>query len=515
MDKTPINKKLIGQKNISDNNLNDNVDMKFITLDSDSDSDKILLNKKRESQSNCNSNNNNEKDKKKTNYRKNIPIEKKLKAIETAEKIGNRKTAKEYGVNENTIRKWRQNKVEFSHAKNKSTKITLHKGRALEPTIDWDYISLFIEHKKTLGLTVTSKDIFNEIRRKYPQLNKLNNHAISLRLNRFYKRKNYFFKEGKLIDKSLLSNKLDLIKNFLKEITEKRKNFAKNPTPLDLIINMDEVSITFNFFQKIDNKKGDNIISIKNFEQKKLRLTILVSITASGKKLPLFLIFKGRNKGLNFKELNNHPAINQGKAFIQCNENASCTKESMIEYHNKIFYPYLKKKLLSLNDKSLIIFDATPSHKIKEIIELFNSQNKQLAIIPQDLTSILQPVDICIKSLINNELQNKYTEYMSDDNNSNQTITRNLIIDWIIDIWYNENFITSKAIFNSFKEAGISNNLDGSEENLSKVFEKAKLLINKEKENDENDISFRDESEKDKNEDFIDLNKEYDIEIEE
>lgn len=485
--------------------------MKYITLD---DSNEILLNKKKKHQSNKK----NEKNKEKKECRKKIPIEKKLKAIERAEKIGNRKTAKEYGVNENTIRKWRQNKVEFSNAKNKSTKITLHKGRALEPTIDWDYISLFIENKKNLGLTVQNRDIYNEIRRKYPQLNKLNSHAILLRINRFYKRKNYLFKEGKLIEKSLPSKKYDLVKSFLKEIKEKRKNNSKKQIPLDLIINMDEISITFNFSQKkIDNRKGDNIIGIETFEQKKLRLTILVTITASGKKLPLFLIFKGRDKGLNFKELNNHPAIKQGKAFIQCNESASCTKESMIEYHNKIFNPYIKNKLLSLNDKSLIIFDGAPWHTIKEINDLFNIKNKQLVIIPPDLTNILQPVDICIKSLINNELQKKYTEYMSDDNNSNQTITRNLIIDWLIDIWYTENYITTQAIFNSFKEAGISINLDGSEENLCKVFEKVKLLLNKEKENEEieNDISFKDELEKDKNEVFLDLNEQDDIEIEE
>lgn len=50
-------------------------------------------------------------------------------------------------------------------------------------------------------------------------------------------------------------------------------------------------------------------------------------------------------------------------------------------------------------------------------------------------------------------------------------VVKNDIIDWVGDIWYDDNIISKELIKNSFKVCGLSNNVDCSEDNLIKVLD--------------------------------------------
>jgi hypothetical protein len=60
---------------------------------------------------------------------------------------------------------------------------------------------------------------------------------------------------------------------------------------------MDETSI--NFVPEIKNtleKRGTTKVYLRNFKGEKKRVTVCLSITASGKKLKPLIIFKGKSK---------------------------------------------------------------------------------------------------------------------------------------------------------------------------------------------------------------------------
>ena len=65
-------------------------------------------------------------------------------------------------------------------------------------------------------------------------------------------------------------------------------------------------------------------------------------------------------------------------------------------------------------------------------------------------------------------------------------IYKDTIIDWISDIWWDPNLITSSMIKYSFKVTGITNSLDKSEDYMFNVFDKIKSEIVVQKDIDEN-----------------------------
>ena len=53
-----------------------------------------------------------------------------------------------------------------------------------------------------------------------------------------------------------------------------------------------------------------------------------------------------------------------------------------------------------------------------------------------------------------------------------QKVSREALLEWIIKVWENNETISPKIVINSFKFRGISNNLDGSEDELFNWFDK-------------------------------------------
>ena len=61
----------------------------------------------------------------------------------------------------------------------------------------------------------------------------------------------------------------------------------------DNIVNMDEVPLTFNIpMEKTVDSHGVNSVTIKTTGHEKMHFRCALAVTASGKKLPLMLIFK-------------------------------------------------------------------------------------------------------------------------------------------------------------------------------------------------------------------------------
>lgn len=67
-------------------------------------------------------------------------------------------------------------------------------------------------------------------------------------------------------------------------------------------------------------------------------------------------------------------------------------------------------------------------------------------------------------------LKEKYITYQAQQSsfikNEEFSVTKETIVYWVLEIWKNEKFITKEIINKVFKKAGISNKLDGSEDDL-------------------------------------------------
>ena len=126
---------------------------------------------------------------------------------------------------------------------------------------------------------------------------------------------------------------------FINEVWDKRLECGYFDS---VIANMDETPLVFNMIpNKTVAKKGTKSIIIKTFEQEKCRISVLLTITADGGKLPPYIIFKSKRDGKIENDLKKDLNVINKKCFIGCNENDWSTEEIMIDWFNNIWKPYL------------------------------------------------------------------------------------------------------------------------------------------------------------------------------
>ena len=87
--------------------------------------------------------------------------------------------------------------------------------------------------------------------------------------------------------------------------------------------------------------KGQKSILIKTQDQKKCRITVLLTITADGGKLPPFIIFKAKNKGYVEKLLQKDPNVQLNRCYIACNENAWSTEAIIKDWNSMVWLKHL------------------------------------------------------------------------------------------------------------------------------------------------------------------------------
>ena len=178
--------------------------------------------------------------------------------------------------------------------------------------------------------------------------------------------------------------------------------------PACLVINWDQTGI---HYVPVSNwtmeREGLKRIAVTGSEDKR-QITATFGATMDGDFLPLQLIYAGKtNRCL--------PKI----AFladwhVTYTENHWSNEVVMIDYLNKILFPYIaqKKQQLQLNTNhpSLVIFDRFRGQCTDQVLSLLTANNVHLLIVPANCTDRLQPLDISVnkaaKEFLRREFQN-------------------------------------------------------------------------------------------------------------
>ena len=131
--------------------------------------------------------------------------------------------------------------------------------------------------------------------------------------------------------------------------------------------------------------------------------------------------------------------------------------------------------------------DMATSHMHPKVIEYLNDNDIQYIIIPSGFTRYLQPLDIYVNKEFKLHLKDKYINQKINNNllikNDEFSMKKELIFHWVNEICKNEKIISKDVIYNVFKKVGISNNIDGSEDDL---FNYPRELFNINGKNNEN-----------------------------
>ena len=372
---------------------------------------------------------------------------------------------KEFGITRKTLRDWQEIEEDLRKMINKKDRNNLPgAGRPSQTKDIENNILEWIYQLRDQGVALTTHEIINYTLTLNPEMKNKSYHALVLWCFRFMKRNSLTIRIPTHIGQILRDNAYNQLNDFLRIIINTRKdlNICEN---LESIGNTDETPIWFEFFaKKTIARIGEKNINVRTFGSEKSRITVLLTILANGVKLPPLIVFKGKKNGTIFNRLKKHPAISKGKVFVQCQENSWVDSSIFYEFLNNIWFaPSLIKPI----GKTLLVMDRARSHFSNEISDIFEKNNSKFILIPPGMTRFVQPLDVCINKPFKDAMRKAYTEYEIKKGMQNKPSHEDLV-SRLENVWYDPNLLTSEMIKKSFKICGISNSLDGSEDNFFK-----------------------------------------------
>ncbi|EXX73263.1 hypothetical protein RIR_jg12104.t1 [Rhizophagus irregularis DAOM 181602=DAOM 197198] len=241
--------------------------------------------------------------------------------------------------------------------------------------------------------------------------------------------------------------------------------------PLSLIANMDETPMAFNLPSNTTlEHRGTKSVAILSTGHERANFTVVLACMANGEKLPPVIIFN----------LVNIPREDfPDGVIVRANPNGWMNEEEMTWWIENIWTQRAKQ---GSNPRSLLVLDSFSVHKTDAIKRRFHRKNTDLAIIPGGLTSRLQPIDVSLNKSFKAKMRHLYDHWMNEaikEYTPSGKIKRpsySLVANWVKESW---DAIDTNLIIRSFKCCGVSNAMDGTEDDLIFNFNKVQKINNK------------------------------------
>ncbi len=191
--------------------------------------------------------------------------------------------------------------------------------------------------------------------------------------------------------------------------------------------------------------RGSRTVSIKGADSSS-RCTVMLGASMTGKKLPPFLIFRGKNErtGHIKRELAKRDGYPDDMEYgVQ--QKAWMDEALMLEWMEKIWQPETQHS----NKVTYLILDEHRAHLTSAVRKAFADCNTEVDIIPGGYTSKLQPMDVGLNKPFKGYVSDNFTDWLII--NRNKKPTRQDVSAWILSGW---NRLSEQIILNSFRGSG-------------------------------------------------------------
>ena len=116
------------------------------------------------------------------------------------------------------------------------------------------------------------------------------------------------------------------------------------------------------------------------------------------------------------------------------------------------------------NTQSLLVWDSFSAHLTDTVKQQLRENKTATAVIPGGLTSLVQPLDVCLNKPFKDRLWEKWmTWMMSGEKTFTPDGQLRAVCQWVKESWQE---LSKEMVERSFKKCGISNALDGTEDDL-------------------------------------------------
>lgn len=376
----------------------------------------------------------------------------KLKVIAYAEKRGNRAAGREFAVTESNIRYWRKQKLALAET-NASRRAFRGPKRGNFPELEvklLEYVRKLCDEEITLShemLRLKAQELATE-----QGISSVQFKASRGWVCRFLKRKGLSLQKRTSLCQRMLSEFDVKIINFHRHVIKLRKN---NGYLLSQIGNANHVPLYFDMPTNTTLAEKDyKSFLIQKTGCEKLRCNVMLAITADGTKLPPYVIFKRKTMPIDNIPKGIHVRVHE-KGWMD----AAMLGDWMRTVWNRRPGSKLKKP-------SLLVWDNFRGYLGEGTKAILKAMMTDLAVIPIGLTSVLQPLDVSVNKPFKESVKKLYLQWVAEEK---QTLaptekikppSSEIICLWILMAW---DMVKPEVIIKSFLKTGISNKLDGSE----------------------------------------------------
>ena len=227
----------------------------------------------------------------------------------------------------------------------------------------------------------------------------------------------YLLKSMEQVKRKGTTRKVEPLKKFLQEEKfsfqrEISRVVLEQDIPLDSVLNLDQTPFSYVSPGKYTfYLKGSATVPIKSVDDKR-QITATITVSPTSAFLPIQLIYQGTTTRCL-------PKYKFPKEFnVTYTKNHWLNFEKCVDLFEKVIFPYFRAKKIELGypqkQLSLIIMDTFKGQNNEGIKYLCLQNNYQLVIVPHNLTSKFQQLDLTInqkaKKLISNQFNKWYAE---------------------------------------------------------------------------------------------------------
>lgn len=377
----------------------------------------------------------------------------KLSVIEFAEEKGNCAAAKHFNVNESHVRYWKKQKSSLQNTK-PGRRAFRGPKQGKFPAVEEELLK-YVRQMRSSCLAVSCEMLQFEAR-KIAHEKGIPAAAFKASrgwVTRFMRRHQLSLRRRTTLCQRLPQDYEEKIVLFHRFVIGLRRtgNFI-----MSQIGNADETPLTFDMPPNTTvSEKGVSSVPIKTTGCEKQRCTVMLAVTADGRKLPPFVIFKRKTV----------PKMKLGaRIHIRAQENGWMNEELMQDWIDTVWG---KRPGALLRLPSLLVLDSFKGHLVESVKEKLCDMRTHLAVIPGGLTSVLQPLDVSVNKPFKDYVRKMYVEWMASGEHGLTPTGRikrpplETVCEWIVAAW---DMVSPSIVEHSFKKTGLSNALDGTED---------------------------------------------------
>ncbi len=377
----------------------------------------------------------------------------KRKVILYAEENTNRGAGRHFGIDECTIRQWRKQRDRiFASTSSKKT----FRGAKSGIYVEVEKILVeYVKERRAQGLTVTRKNLKKEALQEAENQNVTGFKASEGWCSRFMARHGFSIRRRTSVCQKLPPHYEQKLVEYQRYVIQLRR---KMDYALSNMGNADETPVYFDMTRSTTiAEKGARDVKILSTGHEKLRVTVMLSVTADGHKLPPFLILKRKTRP---KEKFPNDVI------VRAQEKGWMTEELMLEWVQLVWN---RRPGFSRKAPSMLVLDAFRAHLTDTVKDSLLKTNSNLVVIPGGMTSVLQPLDVSINKPFKTYLKEEYDDWFSRSDlpvtasGNIKKASASEIARWVSSAWAK---VSPEIVRKSFKKCCISNSMDGSEDDL-------------------------------------------------